>query len=58
MEECRICSERRLFQHDVRSACEIRNQIYWVGMTDREEGRKEWESMERKVIKSIHQFLF
>lgn len=56
MEECRIRSERRLFQHDVRSVCEIRNPIYWVGMADREEDRKDWESTERKVIEHINSY--
>jgi len=37
---------------DVRSVREIRKQIYWAGMADREESRKEWGSTERKVMKS------
>lgn len=48
MGECSICSERIKLQCctdetqcDVRSVCEIRHQIYWVRMADREEGRKE-----------------
>lgn len=56
MEECCMRSERRLFQHDVRSVCEIRNPIYWVGMADGEENRKDWESTERKTTEYINSY--
>lgn len=48
MEECSIGSERSKLQcctdetqHDVRSICEIRNQVYWVRMADMEDSSKE-----------------
>lgn len=50
MEQSGIHNEKRFSQLYVRSA---------LGeMANREEGRKEWKSMERKITMLVNQFLF